>query len=494
MPTEANARSYSETRLQPLFESSDELRALKQKDADKFKHLEWQLTTSTVNLVGANSPANLASRPVSLLLCDEVDKWPETGSGGKEAGAIDLAVERTKSFLTSKRFYTSTPTTSNAAIARLYNKGDKRVFKVPCPHCENRITLEFPHVKWDEEAKNKESEQWDFKRVASSAYYECQVCGGKILDAHKTKMLRAGEWHPTNPDAMPGWRSYHLSSLYSVFLPFGKIAVKFLDGKHSNSGLQNFVNSYLAEVWEERGIEIKEEKLIPLLGENERGTFKAEDGGYNLMAVDVQRSHLVWVVRRFRKGMQSELVDWGFCPWYNDLDEIAAGYGVRFVAIDSGYGERTQQVYNAVAERRNTWIAVKGQAKMSEFFRHTQIDPFTGSKNAGLTKISLLHINDPVWSEELLARLSGKVGGWKLTKSLDPIYTKQILAMSKIEKKKRNGTVEVELRGRGEWDIWDAEKYLLALASMLGLGRGEQAGGTAPAKSGGGLRVVGSFA
>jgi phage terminase large subunit GpA-like protein len=471
-PTEDNARSFSETRLAPLFESSEQLCRLKPTNSDRFKKLEWHLSNCTVNLVGSNSPANVASRPVGLLVLDECDKFSEAND--KEAGTLELAVERTKSFQSARRIYCSTPTTDSGAIWNLFQQGDRRYYHVPCPHGDHSIKLEWANVKWDEGAKDEATGCWDFNRVLSSAHYQCQVCGKKITDAHKTKMLRAGKWVAENASPLPGWRSYHLSSLYSALIPFGRIAVKWLSSLDSVSGLQNFVNSYLADPWKEKAIEIKEEKLVALYSSAERGTYDRDDGGFNLMAVDVQRTYLVWTVRRFYRGMKSLLVDWGNAPWWNDLDESFARYECRFCAVDSGYGERTQEVYEQIAQRNSRWLAVKGQATMAEFFRLTKIDPFTGSKNAGQTKISLLHVNDTVWTDELLARLDGKVTGWFLTKAIDILYQRQILAVYKVEKKKRNGSIEVLLRTRSENHIFDCEKYLLALAALLGLGRGDK--------------------
>lgn len=41
---------------------------------------------------GANSPAGLASRPIRILLCDEVDRFPL--SAGTEGDPVDLASKR----------------------------------------------------------------------------------------------------------------------------------------------------------------------------------------------------------------------------------------------------------------------------------------------------------------------------------------------------------------------------------------------------------------
>jgi phage terminase large subunit GpA-like protein len=56
MPSESEARSYSETRLRPLFDSSPSVRSKYPSDVDKLKHLEMHFVDSTLNLVGSNSP------------------------------------------------------------------------------------------------------------------------------------------------------------------------------------------------------------------------------------------------------------------------------------------------------------------------------------------------------------------------------------------------------------------------------------------------------
>ena len=57
--------------------------------------------------------------------------------------------------------------------------------------------------------------------------------------------------------AMPGHRSYHLSSLYSPWrlTSFGALAVQFLEAKDSLLGLQGFVNGVLSSVARRVGAE-----------------------------------------------------------------------------------------------------------------------------------------------------------------------------------------------------------------------------------------------
>jgi phage terminase large subunit GpA-like protein len=87
-----------------------------------------------LSLVGANSPAGLASRPIRVLLIDEVDRFPE--SVGSEGDPVQLAVNRTKTFNNRKIILTSTPTVKfESRIEKSFLESDQRYFWIPCSHC-----------------------------------------------------------------------------------------------------------------------------------------------------------------------------------------------------------------------------------------------------------------------------------------------------------------------------------------------------------------------
>lgn len=475
-PNETLAGSFSETRLIPLIESSPQLSALKPKDKDKFRKLEMHLTTAPLSLVGSNSPANLAARSAGLVVQDEINKYP--GASEREAGARQLAIERTKSYEPlCKRIYASTPTIEDDdGIWSLFLQGTQEYRWLPCIHCGVFSILEWKQVKWSQEAKDAKTGEYDFGLVKSSAHYECPHCQGKITDSDRYKMMRRGEWRAANPRPMPGWRSFHLSGLFSPSLSLGKLAVSFIQAKHGSlSDLQNFTNSTLAEPWTaEKPLKVTDEHLTALLGTTDRGTYDPADGGVNLMIVDVQRDHFVWLVRRFYRGTRSHLVDWGQSLGYDQLDATFARYQVAMLAIDTSQGIRSQELYEQIAARPGKWVAIKGQpGTMGEFYKAVQIDPHTGGKQAGQVTIPLLHVNDEHWSRELFDRLDGRVSGWKLTKEIDAVYQHQITGVRRVQVKGKNGTTDTKLRYRPPFDLWDCEKYALCLSYVVGFGRAD---------------------
>ena len=88
---------------------------------------------------------------------------------------------------------------------------------------------------------------------AQTAKYICPKCGCEILDKDKPKMLREGEWRAVKKRGVgrPKTVGYHISSLYSVFVTWAEAAEEHLKSYKDPDMLQNFVNSWLAEPWED---------------------------------------------------------------------------------------------------------------------------------------------------------------------------------------------------------------------------------------------------
>jgi hypothetical protein len=355
MPNSDLARNYSETRLQPIIEATADLARLVPRGTDRhaYKVAQMQLGGAVISLVGSNSPSNLASRPVRLLLCDETDKFAPASE--RESDAISLAEQRTKAFANPQRWRTSTPTLPDGPIWQGFLAGDQRRYEVPCVHCDKflllawskdhtlfRLTGREAFVRWDSEASRQDG-SWDMARVVRSARAECPYCGGHILDGHKTRMVRDGRWVPTVP-GIASHRSWHLPSLYasSPETTFGRLAMKFLTAKASLVGLQGFITGELAEPWEDQTVAIRSRRADAVwLGSD------PVPGGIRLMTVDVQAlSPMFWVViREWGESGESHLVFAGHCDQWEDLARIQLAHQVENhrVLVDSGFNG--QEVY-----------------------------------------------------------------------------------------------------------------------------------------------------
>jgi len=312
MDTESNARSFSETRWQPLIKDCDALAALMPADRDEFKNLQQKMGQSLIHFVGSNSPGNLASRPADLVVMDEVDKFAVTTA--REANAVDLVEQRTKSRAMTKVVKTSSPTEPTGLIWKSWLHGDQRQYFVPCPHCGEFIVLQFEAVRWDPAAKT--SDGWNFELVKKTARYYCQNCDGEIHDGHKTAMLRAGEWRPTNPNAAPGVRSYQLTSLYSPWAKttFGELAVEFLKHK-ARFDMKGWDNGYMARPTQELAERVEWEILAArreayLAAPVNAPCIDVPPGVAMLTAFcDVQDTWLEWFVWGWGEGTENWLIE-----------------------------------------------------------------------------------------------------------------------------------------------------------------------------------------
>jgi len=357
MPSESLSRSFSENRWQPMVDDCDKLRALKPSNVHRFKTLEQQFRDCTLTFIGSNSPANLASRPAGLLVMDETDKFATPSE--REAGAVALAENRTKAYTNALRVKSSTPTTPDGEIWTAFQQGDQRFFFLPCPHCGAMQRLVWQQVKWDIKARAEDG-AWNEDAVRASAYYECEKCQGKITDGHKTRMLRAGEWRASNPNASQGRRSYHLNSLYAPWRScgFGELAVVFLRQKASLLGLQDFINGALAEPWvddADKAEEVKASASDYLSGD------RWDEANFSAMTVDVQDAggrHFWAVIRDWSKDGRSRGRWAGRVETWDDLERIREENEIRppCVFVDSAFASR--EVYFACC--RFGWVALRG--------------------------------------------------------------------------------------------------------------------------------------
>jgi phage terminase large subunit GpA-like protein len=94
LPNEKLAKDYSVTRLAPMIRSTPALRAkfadARARDGSN-NRLQKTYPGGYLALASAESPAELAGRPIRYLFCDEVDRW----SNSRECDPLALAERRT---------------------------------------------------------------------------------------------------------------------------------------------------------------------------------------------------------------------------------------------------------------------------------------------------------------------------------------------------------------------------------------------------------------
>jgi hypothetical protein len=485
-PTEHVARTFSNDRLMPFLTDTKCLQERMPKnldgkiDQDKVTTYRMEFDRCSINLVGGGSRANVRNYPVSVLVLDEIDVISEQSR--REC------LDRVKGRRDWKVFQSSTPLDETSGIWGEFLNGDQRQFEMPCPHCNEFIAFEWKtgdkfNLRCDKE-KSRIGDQWMFEEVEKTTFYFCQKCDKPINDKDKFEMMQSGKW-VAQSQSQKGFRSYHLSSLYSPTLRFSDVLIKWQKAQDEVEGVKNFVQGWLARPWTDEIMNVSIEKIEQLVGDHERGEMK---GDFRILSVDVQRSHFWFVVRGFNRDGSSWLIDHGLCPTFDELDQMFKEYDCRFGIIDTGYGDRAQEVYEQIFHRRANWFGVKGWANMATPYKVNLIDPFSGTGKQGKTKIKLVHLDVTVWQGELGQRRAGRIKGWHLYKNPCLTYLKQLASKWQHETINRKGEKKVEWRVKSKADdhLWDCETYALAFSKLVGLGKVASSTNDSPRLSRGG--------
>ena len=174
-PTLEMAEAWSKDRFAPMLRDTYVLKGLvkdpRTRDSGNTL-LHKRFPGGHITMAGANSPASLASRPIRLVLCDEVDRYPV--SAGTEGDPVSLAKKRTTTFWNRKILLTSTPTIKGASrIESAFEQSDQRRFYVPCPQCGEKQTLKWQQVKWEQ----GDPKDGDEKHKPETAAYICEHNG-----------------------------------------------------------------------------------------------------------------------------------------------------------------------------------------------------------------------------------------------------------------------------------------------------------------------------
>lgn len=466
-PTETLAKSVSENRLQPMLMASADL----EKRFDKNSSLlELQFNGMYLTLAGSNSPSGLSSKPIRFLLLDEVDKYP--GASSREADPVKLALERTKTFHNKKIYLTSTPTLKTGHIWREKEEADiEKHYFVPCPHCGEYIEFQFKNIRFPD------NEDMGYADRAEFAVYICQICGCIITDNAKHGMLKQGEWRVVRRNTKYVRNvAFWINTLYSPFVRWADIAKEFLATKDDPDSFQNFVNSWLAEPWEDTKLKTSAELVMER--QTEVAQFMVPAWAKMLTAgVDVQENSLYWTIRAWGDYLTSQNIAHGQALSFAEIDIIMnAEYMteknepmlVNLCLIDSG--DQTDAVYDFCAFHTDYALPVKGSS-------HAQLSHYKLSKiNKADSKaygMTLVLADGGKYKDMIAGRMrreNGR-GSWMVYSGCDMEYAQQVTSEHKVNVKGKGLTKQVWQPKHSHADnhYLDAEVYALVAADILGV-------------------------
>lgn len=260
-PTIELAEDFSKSRIAPMIRDTKALSKLffnlkstsKTRDSNN-TILSKFFPGGRLIMCGANSPSGLASRPVRILLCDEVDRFPP--SAGAEGDPIALAHKRMTTFWNYCMGLFSTPTlepTENGGgsrIEREYVLGTQEEWQHECPNCGEYHTLRYQDMLVDyDETEDRLGRK---TRVVNSVKYRCPDCGNPFTEDEMRNANQA--YKAQNPDAIKnGIRSFFVNGFVSPWMPWNKIMLEWLSAKGDPEQEKVVTNTRFGECYKGRG-------------------------------------------------------------------------------------------------------------------------------------------------------------------------------------------------------------------------------------------------
>jgi phage terminase large subunit GpA-like protein len=486
-PTQALAETISVNRLQPMIESTPVLAEEWLKKASKV--LEIQFKKMYLALVGSNSPSSLASRPIKNVLMDELEKF---GMATKEeADPESLAIERTKTFAGQRKILAaSTPTHELGRIWKRWQSAHARYrFHVPCPQCGHYQVLTFDQLKWSGGLEASEDE------IRASCFYQCEACQGRIEDRHKARMLGQGKWIPENEVPQRIRKvAFHLNALYSPWVTFAEMAIKFVESRPFPDEFRNFVNSWLGEPWRDQATSRTLDQVLALQSDYGRGVVPVE-AKILTAGADVQKGHIFWMVVAWGDMGTHWIIDYGRIDAPEDdptpaLDELAAQLNNRVFPTDDGRemminmgcidsGNWAQDVYQFCTTHGDVWKPIKGASRpLTTPYTVSTVEK--GRKHGGLKFWLLDTVQYKDWLSQRMGLGTDKPGAahiWTAGDDTELIeLATHLTSEQKVDRYVRGKLIrEWHQRGRTPNHLWDAYVYNGAAADILGYRRMKKA-------------------
>lgn len=272
-PTNTAARDFSMRRIDRLNVYSPEVGRLMMPGADADNKFDKQYRNGMILSISWPTPTELAGKPIGRVVLTDRDRMDDDVGGDGEP--FDLAEKRTTTFksnamtvaesspsreIIDQKWIAKTPHEAPpcTGILSLYNRGDRRRWYWPCPHCDHYFEGRFEHIKYDRKEGMSNLE------VGETARLECPACNYEIHPDERYEMNLWGMWI-RDGEGIDGFgrrfgtpirsliASFWLRGVAAAFITWKKLVFNYLNAMDDfertgdEGSLKKFYNNDLGE-------------------------------------------------------------------------------------------------------------------------------------------------------------------------------------------------------------------------------------------------------
>lgn len=333
-PTMLDARDFGIRRIDRLHRHSEEIGKMLLPSADADNRFDKQYTTGMLFTLAWPTPSQLAGKPIGRIVLTDRDRMPDDVEGDGEP--YDLASKRTTTFgsyamtvaesspsreVSNPKWIPQSPHEAPPCegILKLYNRGDRRRWYWPCPHCYGYFEGMFKHLEWDDvDGTNKER--------AATVRMKCPHCGEAIHPDYREDMQAWGIWlkdgqgidkngRVFGPEPRTSIASFWLRGVAAAFASWKGLVETYLNANDeyertgSEEALKKFYNNDLGEPYYPKSQnDLRLPEVLKARAEK-LGERKVPKGVRFLVAlVDVQKNMFVVQVFGILPGLKFDMV------------------------------------------------------------------------------------------------------------------------------------------------------------------------------------------
>ena len=337
-PSTAAARDFSSRRIDRMNRHSPQMGKLLLKKRDADNKFDKHYSNGMMLTLSWPSVAEFAGKPIPRVALTDYDRMDDDIDG--DGNPYDLASKRTTSFGSFKMALAesspSKPVKDTRYIVRgheappadgilaLYNRGDRRRWYWPCPHCDGYFEGRFTQLEY--RTKDDNGLPLDHLTASESTRLRCPHCGHLIHPDSRHEMQQWGMWVKEGESINASGRrigkprrtkiaSFWLNGMAAAFTNWPGLVRVYLTALEeytktgSEEALKKFYNTDLGEPYIPKAVD--SERLPEHLQSRAEnlGDKLVPDGTRFLVAtIDVQKNMFVVQVHGIAPGSPFDMV------------------------------------------------------------------------------------------------------------------------------------------------------------------------------------------